>query len=1492
MVISCPRDCAKKIMKTTLKTSLFLQLQTCLVLAALFSVPAAAPAAQAVWQAIVNTSTDTNWSDSANWLSGTLPSGNSCVFNDATGVGNNTTMNNVVDTPEFPLSLLYTNIGTFQNTLILPGETLTIGTGGLLMTNAAGQLTNPPVTVTTISGSTLVTSNDTINVGYAFDTTSRTGPALNMSGLANFTGTNMNHIFVGEGSVRLSGILYLAATNNIYFTGASSPSSPNLEIGFNSSNNGPPSYLYLGQTNLIYVNDIGIGLEKQNGSEIEFNTAFNSPSVYFYGTNGPGSLVSTWAIADGEATGGTTTAAGTADFTGGTVYANVNNLRVGRSSSAENGGSPVDNGTFTFAGGVISANNMTNGWITSAAENTTAEATINVDGTGVLSVNNNLVLATTNSGLTYTTHTVEAQAELLINGGTVLANRIITGGMGNSGNGYGAYIQMTGGLLAVSNTMGSATDPINYLVLGGSATLQFSVDNNVTSAQVQNLTSSDSSTSTIKISSLPIVPTFPTPYPLITYQGGSGNGMTFLLGTMPGTYMGYVSNDNSSTVWLVVTNGPAVPQLEWGGGVNGNWDTTTKNWTNNGVAVAYSESDSLFFNDQAQTATVNLTAPHSPFGVAVTNDVLNYTFSGSGIGGDGGLTKAGTASLILSETGDSFIGGISVVGGTLVLDQASSSISGGLAIAAGATAQIGNNDANGTLPAGTLLNSGTLAWDQSVYALFSTSLSGGGGLTQMGSGVLALSAANTYTGNTLVSKGTLALTNSGSISDSAAVTVNGATLDVSAETANALNNLSLANASLNVSVPYLSTPVSVSALTLGGAGNTINIAALPPIAAYPVTITLIQSADPITGSDVSLGTVPTASPAYAGSVSVSGNQVVLTLTAGPTGVRPYVAWAGVDALGLVSSNWSDNANWQTPVAPGAADYVVFNGTAAQNASGLSTPGGGPTALVQANLNNIVNANITISSLIYTNVGGTYQNTFIASGKALTITNNIGTNVILAVGSSSTDFGASATEDATISGPSGTLNVDNTNDTIFVGMVTGGAGTEQGTLDMSGLGTFNATVSSFAVGAINSTAFGTIGTAYLAQNNVITAGGGTNAEGSQNENLSFMVGETGKNGAGTCYLYLGQQNTINANYIGVSIAKESAVLEFNPVWSSPSVTFRAADGVSPVAVWTIGDALAQTGGSTEPVGTVDFTGGTVNALVNTMYIGRSPNASGPHPATGTLNFNAGTFAATTVYDGYQAFGTSDNGVGTINVSGTGLLQVGTLNLALTTSGESSPTTGALNITNGTAQLGTVVCDSHAAGQGTINLVNGTLKISGTAGVTGAPLTALDLAGGTLQLTVNGGANATNIVAITVTTSGATALTIGSLSGATTGVTYPLIAYTGTDPFVNLSLTPLPPGYAGALVDNPGVVGLQLTVAPPLLPPRFTHIGVSGTTLTVAGTNGVASGQFILLETTNIAPPVHWTPAFTNSYNANGAFNLSAPILNPGTPDEFFTLTNVP
>jgi fibronectin-binding autotransporter adhesin len=1500
MVIDCPRVCVKNIMKTALKTSLF-KVQASLILAALFYAPVTAPAAQAVWQAIVNTSTDTNWSDPANWQGGTPPAGNNCVFNDATGVGNNTIINNVVDTSENPASLLYTNIGTFQNTLILPGNTLTVGSLTMGNTSAFGANPSaPPTTTISGAGATLVATNGAVTVGFAYaSATGGSVAVLNMSDLDNFIATNITALSIGSGATRMAGTLYLATNNVIRFAGASSSASPGMIIGSNSSNNGPGAALYLGQMNIFYVNDIGMGLKKQNsgnGGQILFNPALSNPVAYFYGTNGVNSRVATWAIGDGQTQSGTITCQGTANFTGGSVYANVGNMWLARNSTVDSGGSPATEGTLTLSAGLFSVNNLTNGWIVSPSNGPSVTGTINVNGTAVLSINNTLTLAATNVMTNYAAALFECQGFLYINGGTVMASNIVDGGGGDNGGGYNAYIQMTGGTLAVSNAIGSAFHPVDYFVLQSSPTLQFPIINGVTNVQVQSLYS-DGSAATINITSVPLVASYPTQFPILTYANGTGSGAPFSLGTLPGTFMGYVSNDNTSTVWLVITNGPATVKLDqWGGGVNNNWDTTTLNWTNNGTAVNYNEQDQVLFDDSAQTGAVNLTAPHTPQSWTVTNNLLNYTFTGSGVQGNVGLVKSGSASVTLSENGDAFSQGISVLGGKLILDQPGATNSGGLSIAAGATVQVGNADANGVLPSGPIADNGTLVFDQTVNSSLSPAMTGTGGLTQEGAGILTLSAVNTYSGNTVVTSGTLALTNAGSISDSAAVTINNATLDVSAESATTLNSLALANASLNVSVAYLSTPVNVSSLSLGGSANTINIASLPSIASYPTTLTLIQSASAVSGSDISLGAVPSASPSYAGSVSVSGSQVLLTLTSGPVGVRPYVTWTGADVPNL-NTNWSDNLNWQSPNAPHAGEAVIFNSTAAQPASALSTPGGGSAALDVTKVDNIVNTGFTIASLSYTNIGGTFHNTYIVNGATLTLTNgntNSSAN-IFADGSSSVDLGETAMNNVTISGPEAVLTVDNTNNNFFVGMESAtGAGALSSTLDMSALGTLNATVNSFEIGALPEDTDYLSGSAYLAQNNVITAVGGTNNEAGQNEPMSFMVGENGKTGSTECFLYLGQQNTINANYIGVGLAKQSAEMLFNPIWANPSVTIRGNNGVGPVVVWDIGDGLDQSGASASPRGTNDFTGGTVDALVTTMNLGRSPGPSGAsNPSEGTLTFGAGTISVATLNAGYQFYANNDFGVGLINVNGTGLLQVGSLNLGLTAGASTNVTSGTLNINGATAEIGTITAGlgSRTNTASTVNLTGGTLVISNAAGVASAPLTALNLAGGTLQLNVNGASTATNVVATTITTSGTTILKVGALTGVTTGVTYPLIAYTGADPYSSLSLS-LPSGYQGALVDNPGVVGLQLTVTPPSAPPRFTSISVNGTTLSIAGTNGTANGSFILLETTNIAPPVQWTPALTNAYNSNGAFNLSTNILSPATHPMFFTLTNVP
>lgn len=1497
-------------MKTTTGIPLLL-LPPVAVAAVLMAATATASAGEALWISLAGSSADTNWSDLSNWQGGVAPSGNSCLFNDATGVGADNIINNVVDTDENPYSLTYTNIGTFQNTLILPGVTLTIGGGGLTMGNTTEFSAYPSISPTTTvsgAGASLIASNDTINVGYSFQGTAPNGvPSLDLSGLNNFLGLNMANIYLGRGSVRMSGNLYLAATNYVYFTGPSSSSAPSLDIGDNSGNNGPGSALYLGQTNVFWVNDIGMGLKKQNsggGGEILFNSAFNNPVAYFCGTNGPGSLISTWAIGDGQTESGTITDQGTADFSGGAVYAYVNNMWLGRNSTADSGSSPASKGTLTLAAGVFSVNNLTNGWIVSTLKSPSVTGTINVNGTAVLSVNNNLVLAATNNNLDLST-TFECQGELIINGGTVLANTITAGGGGDNGSGYNAYVYMTGGLLVVTNTMGSAFHPVNYFLLADSPTLQFGAAEGVTNAQTQYL-STDGSTVTINISSLPVARSYPETFPLISYQGGTGSGALFALGALPGTYTGYVSNDNSSMVWLVVTNGPALPKVcQWGGAVNDNWDTTSLNWTNNGVAVAYVEGDSVLFSDQAQSSTVNLTSSHAPLLWTVTNNVLNYTFAGSGVNGPVGLTKSGTASLTLSESGDNFSGGISVLGGALVLDDPGSDNAGGLSVAPGATVQIGNNDNYGSLPSGTITDDGTLVFDQTASNAFAGVITGTGGLIQEGSGTLFLAGSNSYEGDTTITGGTLSLATPGAIAGSDAINVTNATLDVSGVPGPiTLTNLSLNNATLNIAAGYLQTNLTVSSLSMGGGANTINVESLPPIASFPTTIGLLYAPGGISGYNFALGTLP---QGYSGTISETGNAaVVLTVTGGQIGVRPYVTWAGADGARW-NLSWSDGTNWQSPGAPTASDYVIFDDTAAADGTPYSTVGGGAGGIsASANINNVVDGNSAIAAINYSNVLTDYQNTFLGNGVTLTIASTNTSPRVMTVGSAATDFGPGATGYATIGGTNGTLDVENTNGLIYVGLGDSAANTEQSILDLSGLGSFNAVVRQVLIGVGgNSEGIGMdheSGVVYLAQTNNLTAGAtnsGTETSDTSADALSLDVGDGDGNGGAPSILYLGETNAIYAGAIGVGEQKATGTIEFNPYYTNttilPVAYFRGLGG-NAVGTLSIGDGVVNSG-TANCNGTCDFTAGSggadgyINALIATIYVGRAANnTESGGQATGLLAFDNGIISAGTVYAGYEPANAEKSGVGTINVgSNADLMVSGTVYLGVTTGGTgATSTTGTLNITNGTVTVNNVVCGTNSA----INMNGGTLSINGSAGGLGGALSLLSLVGGTVELDVNGGAGQTNIVAMTVTTSGTTSLKINSLSGVAVGVIYPLIAYTGTDPYSNLSLSPLPAGYQGTLVDGPGLIGLELTAVVPSARPRFTGISFNGGELAIAGTNGAAGGSFVLLESTNLTPPIVWTPVLTNSYDSNGDFNISTNLFSPATPDEFFELTNLP
>jgi hypothetical protein len=73
------------------------------------------------------------------------------------------------------------------------------------------------------------------------------------------------------------------------------------------------------------------------------------------------------------------------------------------------------------------------------------------------------------------------------------------------------------------------------------------------------------------------------------------------------------------------------------------------------------------------------------------------------------------------------------------------------------------------------------------------------------------------------------------------------------------------------------------------------------------------------------------------------------------------------------------------------------------------------------------------------------------------------------------------------------------------------------------------------------------------------------------------------------------------------------------------------------------------------------------------------------------------------------------------------------------------------------------------------------------------------------------------------------------------------------------------------------------------PKITGIIVSGTTLTITATNALADDGFALLESTNIALPLpQWTMVLTNSFDQDGAVNISTNVVSPGNLREFYIL----
>ncbi len=154
-------------------------------------------------------------------------------------------------------------------------------------------------------------------------------------------------------------------------------------------------------------------------------------------------------------------------------------------------------------------------------------------------------------------------------------------------------------------------------------------------------------------------------------------------------------------------------------------------------------------------------------GTTITIGTLQVGNGGtSGTLGFGDVTNNGTLAFNRSDTlvVSNLITGTGTLrqsgGGTVIL-TADNTYSGSTVISNG-TLQVGNGGVTGSVGTGNINNYGTLAVNRSDDVQLDNVISGTGGLKQLGTGTLILTADNTYSGLTVISNGTLQVGNGGS----------------------------------------------------------------------------------------------------------------------------------------------------------------------------------------------------------------------------------------------------------------------------------------------------------------------------------------------------------------------------------------------------------------------------------------------------------------------------------------------------------------------------------------------------------------------------------------------------------------------------------------------------------------------------------------------------------------------------------------------------------
>ncbi|WPB83456.1 autotransporter-associated beta strand repeat-containing protein [Sediminicoccus rosea] len=646
-------------------------------------------------------------------------------------------------------------------------------------------------------------------------------------------------------------------------------------------------------------------------------------------------------------------------------------------------------------------------------------------------------------------------------------------------------------------------------------------------------------------------------------------------------------------------------------------------------------------------------------------------FSGSITGTGGNLEKTGSGTLILSGA-NSYTGTTEISGGTL---------------------RIGAGGTSGTLGAGAVINDGALVFDRSDAIAVANGISGSGTLAQVGSGVLTLSAANSYLGGTSVTAGTLALGAIGAIG-SGAVTLAGGGLRANVTgtlgntisiTDNATGRLAAATGETLTLTGALSLRPG-STLTIGSATETGRVVAgFSSVDVFsPATIALQVAGGTLAAGNLGLNQLTL----LAGSVTIAAGATLdygaLTGTIGNlqgagtlTGSATTQISAGNFSGAIAGTGGFEKLGAGTLTLTGASTYA---GTTTITAGTLRLEGGGRlsgggitnnAALVFASADNITLANAISGTGTLTQAGTGRLTLTGANTHAGLTTIHAGGTIQVGDGGTSGQVGGGAVVN------NGALVV-NRGDAVTVANAISGSGTltqaGAGTLTLTGANSYSGLTTINSATTLRVEGAGMLGTGGVANAGALifaragdvtlagalTGAGSLTQAGSGTLTIAGAASHTGGTSiqAGGTLRVTGSLAGDVANAGTLSFARADA-LTYAGVVSGTGMLAQAGTGVL-----TLTGANTHTGGTTTSAGTLRIgDGGTTGSLTGNitnnaaLVFNRSDAVTfgGVIAGSGSLT-QAGAGTLTLTGANTHAGGTTVAN-GTLSVSGAGTLSSG-------------------------------------------------------------------------------------------------------------------------------------------------------------------------------------------------------------------------------------------